>query len=56
MNSLTSFFFFPSLTYVHCLWQVKIDCYMNGNFLLPQSETAFMFAYCMEGSSPGLED
>lgn len=50
MNSLTSLFFFPSFTNVHCLWhklQMNVDCYTNGNNSLPDSETGSMFIHIL---------
>lgn len=46
-NEFSDFPFLPSLTNVQCLWPVEVDCYMNGNFLLPESETGFMFVPCL---------
>lgn len=58
-NEFSDFPFLPSLTNVQCLWPVEVDCYMNGNFFLPESETGFvcpLFACHMGGNCLGLED
>lgn len=46
-NEFSDFPFLPWLTNVHCLWQVEVDCYMTEKFLLPESETHFMFVPCL---------
>lgn len=32
---------------MHCLCQGKVDYYINGNFLLPESVSGFLFVHCL---------